>query len=222
MVQVFRNRHHDVVDETHHQQTAVFDEPYYLVIDVQAHCGLPDEASYRGASAFGFDEDGFLGCNVLVPQVRRRAFFAVCRRVAVDGYHGEPLEIVLVLTVAAVNDGVDAPLGTVPQGIREVTQQVELDDAARLRVAVAGNIDVLDELVDGCCGAFAFAVVEGVRRQHTLGGGYHDFAYLVVGQSSAELRRHDLAPFRYGREEGVVVADAQSALATFREVVNEV
>lgn len=158
------NDENEVVDKAHQVEAAIFGEPNDLVVDVEAHAGLPYQPSDGGTHALGLGHDALLGFDVLIPKVGGSPALAVRRRVAVHRDHGEPLKVGLVVLVAseAVYDPVDALLRHVPKGVREETLVVDLHDAGGPGVALRHVEDVLHELVDGGLRALPLAVVVGV------------------------------------------------------------
>jgi hypothetical protein len=149
-VAFFRDYENDIIHEAHESKAALLRQPDNLVVDVQAHPGLPDEAADGRAHSFRLCPDGFLGVDVLFPKTGLGTEFAVAGRVAVHADHREPFEIGarLVIQAGAVYHIAQAPLCDIPQGVREESTEIYLDDPSRLRIAFRNFKDVLQELVD--------------------------------------------------------------------------
>lgn len=205
-----------------HIKTTLLRQPLNIVVDIQAHRGLPNEPTDSRADTVWFIEDRFLRVYVFIPKESRGAEPTMLGRVAIDGDHHHPFEVALVLATGNVNDPANLFVGHIPHRVREITLDVEFDDAGGLRIVLRDLVDAFDEVVDGGYRAHSLSVVEGVRGKDFLGDRNDDLANFVVYQTAFELGSHNLPPTGDGDEEGIVLVYLQGLILPVIEVADEV
>ena len=143
-------------------------------------------------------------------------------RVAIDGNHSQPFEVVLVPTPGNINDPANLFVGHVPHRVREIPFDVKFDDAGGFRVSVRNFVDAFNEMVDGGGCAHPLAIVEGVRGKDFLGGRDDNLAYFVVYQTPLELGSHNLPPTGDRNKEGIVLVYLQVLFLPRIEITDKV